>query len=266
MQALLEVILPVFLVIGSGYAAVWRGLISRTGVDGLMGFTQNFAIPCLLFRAISTLDLGAGLRPAAAGQLLRRRASPASPPGSLGARLLFRRPVAGQRRDRLLRRSSRTRAAGPADHRARLRRRRAGGELRHHRAARAVLLLRSGSTAMEVARAGGGGRWRTGRAIADQRDVPQRAGHRHRRSASPSTSAASPLPARCSDALDLMVRAALPAALFGLGGVLVRYRPEGDARDPPMHLRVSLVLHPAIVLRRWALDRPGRGGLRARRC
>ena len=28
----------------------------------------------------------------------------------------------------------------------------------------------------------------------------------------------------------MMARAALPAALFGLGGVLTRYRPEGDMR------------------------------------
>ncbi|MGA1760313.1 MAG: AEC family transporter, partial [Paracoccaceae bacterium] len=57
MQALLDVILPVFLVIGFGYLAVWRGWFSTAGVDGLMKFTQNIAIPCLLFKALSTLDL-----------------------------------------------------------------------------------------------------------------------------------------------------------------------------------------------------------------
>ena len=57
MNALIEVILPVFLVIGFGFFAVWRGFFSEAGVDGLMVFTQKFAIPCLLFRAISTLDL-----------------------------------------------------------------------------------------------------------------------------------------------------------------------------------------------------------------
>ncbi|MEL6649049.1 MAG: AEC family transporter, partial [Pseudomonadota bacterium] len=58
MQALLEVILPVFVVIGAGYLAVWRRWFSDSGVDGLMVFTQNFAIPCLLFLAIANLDLG----------------------------------------------------------------------------------------------------------------------------------------------------------------------------------------------------------------
>ena len=63
MQALLDVILPVFLVIGFGYLAVWKGWFSDAGVDGLMRFTQNYAIPCLLFRAISTLDLSAKFSP-----------------------------------------------------------------------------------------------------------------------------------------------------------------------------------------------------------
>ena len=59
-----------------------------------------------------------------------------------------------------------------------------------------------------------------------------------------------PQPAALAEALDLMVRAALPAALFGLGGVLVRYRPEGDARAVAYVCAVSLVMHPAVT---WGL-------------
>ncbi|MCG7860300.1 AEC family transporter, partial [Flavihumibacter sediminis] len=59
MQTLISVILPVFLVIGFGYGAAWRGLFSESNVDGLMRFATNFAVPVLLFRAISTLDLSA---------------------------------------------------------------------------------------------------------------------------------------------------------------------------------------------------------------
>ena len=58
MQALFDIILPVFLVIGAGYLASWRGLLPDNAVDGLMGFTQTIAIPCLLFTAIWQLDLG----------------------------------------------------------------------------------------------------------------------------------------------------------------------------------------------------------------
>jgi len=56
-----------------------------------------------------------------------------------------------------------------------------------------------------------------------------------------------PIPGPVNDALDLMVRAALPAALFGLGGVLVQYRPEGDMRTILYVCAVSLVAHPAIT-------------------
>jgi Predicted permeases len=57
MQALLNVVLPVFLLIGFGYLVCWRGLLSSSAIDGVMTFAQNVAIPCLLFRAIWTLDL-----------------------------------------------------------------------------------------------------------------------------------------------------------------------------------------------------------------
>ena len=59
-----------------------------------------------------------------------------------------------------------------------------------------------------------------------------------------------PIPRVVDDALDLMIRAALPAALFGLGGVLYRYRPEGDAGVIAMICAISLILHPAIA---WGL-------------
>jgi hypothetical protein len=56
-----------------------------------------------------------------------------------------------------------------------------------------------------------------------------------------------PIPGPVGDALDLMVRAALPAALFGLGGVLVQYRPEGDMRAILYVCAISLLAHPAIT-------------------
>ncbi|WP_420011516.1 AEC family transporter, partial [Tateyamaria sp.] len=61
MQVLLDIILPVFVVIGIGYLVTWKSLISDGAIDGLVRFTQNFAIPCLLFRAISQIDLGASV-------------------------------------------------------------------------------------------------------------------------------------------------------------------------------------------------------------
>jgi hypothetical protein len=59
-----------------------------------------------------------------------------------------------------------------------------------------------------------------------------------------------PVPKVATDAVDLMARAALPAALFGLGGVLVRYKPEGDIKVIAMVCAISLVVHPTLS---WAL-------------
>jgi len=50
--------------------------------------------------------------------------------------------------------------------------------------------------------------------------------------------------------LDLVAQAAIPAALFGLGGVLVRYRPEGDLKVIIWVCVLSLLIHPLIT---WAL-------------
>jgi len=92
MQALLDVILPVFLLIGFGYVAAWRGLFNDNAVDGVMRFAQNFAVPCLLFRSIATLDLSAAydiglLASFYAGAFAGFAA------GFFGARLIFGRPV-----------------------------------------------------------------------------------------------------------------------------------------------------------------------------
>ncbi|MCH1413194.1 MAG: AEC family transporter, partial [Rhodobacteraceae bacterium] len=57
MSALLDVIIPVFLIIGFGYCTVWARLFSIDTIDGLMKFSQNFAIPVLLFNAIAKVDL-----------------------------------------------------------------------------------------------------------------------------------------------------------------------------------------------------------------
>jgi hypothetical protein len=62
-----------------------------------------------------------------------------------------------------------------------------------------------------------------------------------------------PLPGAVMSAVDMMVRAAIPTALFGLGGVLLRYKPEGDRATIAMICGCSLILHPglAYVLGRW---------------
>ena len=248
MNALIEVILPVFFVIGFGYAAVWRGLFSDSAVDGLMKFTQSFAIPCLLFRAISTLDLGADfdlalLFPFYAGALAGFVVCFA------GARVLFKRDVqdsiaigfCGLFSNSLLLGLPITERAYGADALA---------------ANYAIIAVHSpfcyavGITAMEIARNQGGSR-------AALPGKVLRAMFSNALILGISLGfvvnlTGLPLPGTLTDALDLMIRAALPAALFGLGGVLFRYRPEGDMRTILFVVAVSLILHPAVV---WGLGR-----------
>ena len=58
MEVFLKVILPVFLVIGTGYLSVWYKWLNAENIDSLTSFAQNFAIPCLLFYAIAKIEIG----------------------------------------------------------------------------------------------------------------------------------------------------------------------------------------------------------------
>ena len=61
--------------------------------------------------------------------------------------------------------------------------------------------------------------------------------------------------------MDMVAASALPAALFGLGGVLLRYRPEGDGRAIAMVTGLSLLVHPAVayLLGQFVFDLPVAG-------
>ncbi len=255
MQALLQVILPVFLVIGFGYLATWRGYFPADGVAGLMKFTQNFAIPCLLFRAISELDLAAGFD----WRLLTAfytGAATGFAAGLLGARFLFGRDWEDAvaigfcclfSNSLLLGLAITERAYGPAALEANF----------------AIIALHSpfcyglGITAMEVVRA-------RGRAPLSMAGTVLRAMFRNALIIGIALGFAVnltglPMPEPVVAALDLMVRSALPAALFGMGGVLFQYRPEGDLRIIGYVCAIALVLHPAITFglgRLFALEVP----------
>ena len=243
MQALLEVILPVFLVMGFGYVAVWRKLFSDGAVDGLMIFTQNFAIPSLLFRAISTLDLGQDFDFALLGAFYFG-ATVGFLAGLLGARFLFGRPWEDSVAIGFCTLFSNSLLLGlPITERAY-----GAGALQPNYAIIAIhapFAYGLGLTAMEIVRARGNGVMAASRSIF-------RAMFRNGLVIGIALGfvvniTAMPLPGVLTDALDLMIRAALPAALFGLGGVLFRYRPEGDMATIAYVCAVSLMLHPAVV-------------------
>jgi len=247
-EALLEVILPVFLVIGFGYLAVWRNWFSEAGLEGLLKFTQNFAIPCLLFSAIATLDLGASfdwplLLSFYTGAISGFVA------GVAGARLLFRRSWSDAIAIGFACLFSNTVLLGlPISERA------FGADALGPNfaiiALHAPFCYAIGVTAMEIAKGAG-----TGIAATGVRVVRAMFGNALVIGIALGLAvnlSGTPIPLIVDDALDLMVRAALPAALFGLGGVLVRYRPAGDLRAILYVCMVSLLLHPAIV---WGMGR-----------
>lgn len=248
MEALIQVILPVFLVVGLGYLAAWGKVISEAGIEGLMKFAQSFAIPILLFLALARLDLGSGFdwrmlvsfyTGAFCGFLA----------GLLGARFLFKRDwedavavgfVCLFSNSVLLGLAISERAYGSdslAPNYAII-------------ALHAPFCYLVGVLVMEGVRARGAGLTRTaGRVVKSLATNPLVIGIGAGLLVNLSGLA---LPTIIADAAGLVSRAGLPAALFGLGGVLFRYRPEGDLRLIAYAVAISLVLHPSIT---WTLGR-----------
>lgn len=250
MQALLDVILPVFLVIGAGYALAWIGRFPEPSVEGLMTFAQTVALPCLLFRSVATLDLSAAFQP---GILLSfYLAGFASfTAGLAAARVIFRRPLTDSIAIGIVCLFSNSVLLGlPITERA------YGPEALAGNFAiisiHAPLFYALGIGLMEWARTRGTalplaalGRQIARAILLQPLVIGIILGFAVNLTGLP-------LPAVGWSALDLLISAAIPTALFALGGVLFRYRPEGDRATIAMVCAISLVLHPALT---WLLAR-----------
>ena len=243
MGVLIAVVLPVFLVLGLGYLAAWRGWIGAAAVDGVTRFSQSFALPVLLFRATSRLDLAESFQPGLLGAFYLGVLA-AFLAGIIGARLIFARGAQDCIAIGFAAFFSNTLLLGlPITERA------YGAEALAGNyaiiALHAPLLYIVGITAMESVRARGAPLAALPGRIARQilsngLVIGIAAGIAVNR-------AGLPIPGPVSDAVDLLAGAAIPAALFGLGGTLTRYRPEGDMRAILFVLSISLLLHPAVT-------------------
>ncbi|MCA1288256.1 AEC family transporter [Salipiger bermudensis] len=248
MLDLVSVILPVFVVVGAGYLAAWRRMMSDAAIDGLTKFAQTWALPLLLARGISELDLS---RSFDAGLLLSYYAG-ALICGALayvGARALLDRPPADSvtigfgcmfGNIALLGLPITQRAYGDA-------------ALADNFAIISIhspLLYTIGILAMEAVRSSGtgSGLLRVGaRALRGVLRTPLVMGIMFGfllQAFRALTGLA--VPELVTATMNMMAGAALPAALFGLGGILYRYRPEGDIRAIAGMTALSLVIHPAI--------------------
>ncbi|MFW8594946.1 AEC family transporter [Cribrihabitans neustonicus] len=245
-QSLIDVILPVFLVIGAGYFSTLKGVFSESHIDGLAKFTQGFAIPCLLFRAMATLDLSAGFHPALLASFYTG-AFTCFLIGLFGARYFFRRDWEDCVAIGFCCLFSNSVLLGlPITERA------FGAE--NLTGNYAIIAFHSpfcygiGITVMEIVRSRGAGGVRMVSSVltAMFRNVlilGIALGFAVNLSGLT-------IPLVVDEALQLVIRAALPGALFALGGVLVRYRPEGDLRAILFVCLTSLMIHPTIV---WSM-------------
>ncbi|MGV8987113.1 MAG: AEC family transporter [Cypionkella sp.] len=245
MGLLLDVILPVFIVIGAGYGMAKWGGMSHSAVDALMSFSQGIAVPCLLFRQIAILDLKTSFDPGLlisfyGGAFLCFAA------GFLGAWKLFQRPLeeavttgfACMFSNSLLLGLSITERAYGTEALA--------GNF-------AIIAMHSplfygfGIMLMELVRSHGKGlaartlTLKVVKAIATQPLVVGitlgfivNVTHL-------------PIPGGIDAATEMLGKAGLPTALFGLGGVLFRYKPEGDKGLIALIVGVSLLVHPVAT-------------------
>ena len=243
MSALLDVIIPVFLIIGCGYCTVWTKLFSLDTIDGLMRFTQNFAIPVLLFDAIAKVDLVTVFDlnlffsfylGATFGFLL----------GFFGSYYLFSRPLEDSVVIGFCCLFSNTVMLGlPITERA-------YGEdaLRHNFAIvsiHAPFCYFLGITVMELVRSSEENLKRN--SIVILKAMFSNALVLGIMLGFLVNISEIQLANSIQSSIDMITAVALPAALFGMGGVIYQYRPQGDIGPIIMVCAVSLIIHPTVV-------------------
>lgn len=242
MLDLLQIVLPVFIVIGAGYLATTLGYMKDEGNDILTFFAQNIAIPCLLFLAIWRLNLAAVFdirvlfayyAPATFVFLL----------GGLIARYAFGRTPGEAVAVGFVAFFANTVLLGlPISERA------YGAESLGTNytiiAFNAPWCYFFGITAMEFARA-------DGRSIAETFRIAMAATFKNALMIALALGFLANLvglwlPVAVVDSIEMIAAAALPTALFALGGILTRYKMKAELGESSMVGFLTLIVSPAL--------------------
>ncbi len=250
MQALITVILPVFLLISAGWTATRYNLTTAAMSEALTKFAQVVAFPCLLFRAVISLDIGQEFNV----PLLSSYYAAATLSffiGMFAARMIFRRDwedavVVGF----CCLFSNTLMLAIPITERA------YGANALSANFAivsmHAPFCYTIGIVTMEIVRARGGG-FKPGellnqitRQVATNPLVIALALGFAVNLADLTT------PAPVWAAVDMLANASVPVGLFAVGGVLTQYRLEGDGRLIAMICAIALLVHPSLM---WGFGR-----------
>ncbi|MDA0361913.1 MAG: AEC family transporter [Proteobacteria bacterium] len=246
MSTLIQVLFPVFLVLSFGYVSVKCGWFTTSGVEGLMTFTQKFAIPCLLFNAMATLEISSYFNlnllisyfiPALFGFIL----------GTLASRIIFKKPwensiVIGfccfYSNALLLGLPIMERAYGP-------------DSLAPNYALIALntpFCYAVGIVLMEIVK--GSGKGFSSTVIKATREIFSNILVISILAGILVNVLAIKIPNGLVEALGIMMAAALPAAIFGLGGVLARYKLDADLAPVFMVGAIMLLFQPYLT---WTL-------------
>ena len=248
-----DIVAPVFIVVGAGYAAVKGKVLADEPIDQLMKFAIQFAIPCLLFRATSTIDLAVAFNwrlllsyyAAAIGcfavayfvvrKLFKRR--PGEAVGIAFGALFSNLVLLGLP---ISERAWGVDGMAPSFALVSL---------------NAPICYLVGITTMELLRADGRSAIETSRTVVNAI---------FRNSLMIGivlgfivNFSGLPLPDPLLGAVDLLARASLPVALFALGGLLTRYQLSKSLGEAGVISLLSLIVQPALVwLLAWFVQLP----------
>ncbi len=248
-----NIVAPVFIVVAAGDAAVRSRILADEPIDQLMKFAIQFAIPCLLFSATSTIDLAvafnwrlllsyyaAAIGSFAIAYVVIRYGFKRRPGEAVGIAFgaLFSNLV-------LLGLPISERAwgvDGMAPSFALV-------------SVNAPICYLVGITTMELLRA-------DGRSFVETSRIVVNAIFRNSLMIGITLGflvnfSGLPLPAPLLGAIDLLARASLPVALFALGGLLTRYQLSKSFGEAGVISTISLIVQPALVwLLAWQLQLP----------